>query len=97
MNSTLSGITALLSEEQEANTFIPMLVTLAGISMLSSEEQPVNADIPMLVALWGIVTLVIEEQFENAPYKMFPPVTVTDLSNVGMQYSVPIERDVLSP
>ena len=61
-----------------------MLVTLFGIVMLSRLEQLRNAESPMLVTPFGIVMLSSLEQSSNAPYKMLPPVIVTEVSDVGI-------------
>ena len=52
--------------------------------MLVNESQPQNADLPILVTLFGITMLVNDEQPRNAPYKILPPVIVTDFKLVSV-------------
>ena len=66
MRVTLSGIVMLVSEVQELNAKLPIIVTLSGIVMLVSEVQESNAELPTVVTLSGIVIHFSEEQESNA-------------------------------
>ena len=61
-----------------------MVVTLSGMVILVNFLQPAKADEPMVVTSSPRVMFVMPLQFLNAPVGMYPPVTVTDLSDDGI-------------